>query len=110
MVLSMNRPMKRSGSSLQYFRKRVPADIVALARGKTGSVVLPAGRSGEQSVSVGFTIGADIRISLRTNDAGLAKQRNAAVTEQLEALFAELRLGPPPPVRLPHKQIVALAG
>ncbi len=110
MVLLMNRPMKRSGSSLQYFRKRVPADILAIARGKRGTVVLPAGRSGEPSEVAGFTIGADIRISLRTGDAALAKQRNAAVTEQLEALFSEVRLGPPPPVHIPHKQIVALAG
>ncbi len=110
MVLLMNRPMKRSGSSLQYFRKRVPTDILAIARGKRGTVVLPAGRSGEPSEVAGFTIGADIRISLRTNDAALAKQRNAAVTGQLEALFSELRLGPPPAVRIPHKQIVALAG
>ena len=31
MVLLINRPLKRSGSSREYFRKRVPADVLVRA-------------------------------------------------------------------------------
>ena len=109
-MLSMNRPMKRSGSSSQHFRKRVPADVLTIARGKQCVVMLPPERSDGDQIHIKFTIGAGIRFSLRTRDPTVARQRNAAVTEQVERLFDELRAGPPPPRSLPPKQIVALAG
>lgn len=110
MVLSINRPMKRKGSSFSQFRKRVPDDVLTIARGKRCVVTLPPERPDGDHIHVKFTIGAGIRFSLQTRDPALARQRNAAVTEQVERLFAELRAGPPPPQSLPPKQIVALAG
>ncbi len=110
MVLCMNRPMKRSGSSVQQFRKRLPADIVKLAKGKRATVLLPPETIGGAALVVSFTIGADVRFSLQTRDPSLAKRRNAAVSEQLEELFVRYRSGPPAEQPLTKKQIVALAG
>jgi hypothetical protein len=110
MVLSMNRPMKRPGSSHHQFRKRIPGDIVKLAKGKRATILLPSGMPDGEAIAVSFTIGADVRFSLQTSDAALARRRNAAVTEQLEELFARYRAGPAADQPLTNKQIVALAG
>jgi hypothetical protein len=53
------------------------------------------------------TIGAEISLSLRTADKGLAKQRHAAVLAQLDEHFDRLRAGPKP---LSQKEQVAIAG
>ncbi|MBX3553001.1 MAG: hypothetical protein KF697_11140 [Pseudolabrys sp.] len=110
MVLYINRPMKRSGSSLHQYRKRVPADVFRVMKGKRASVVLPPARPGEEPVHVAFRWGAEVRFSLQTRDPALAKRRNAAVSEQFEELFSIARAGPPPAAPLTTKQIAALAG
>ncbi|MBN9268602.1 MAG: site-specific integrase, partial [Hyphomicrobium sp.] len=102
--------MKRSGSSLHQYRKRIPADVLRVVRGKRASVVLPSDRPGADPIHVAFTWGAEVRFSLQTRDPAVAKRRNAAVSEQFEELFSIARAGPPPVAPLTTKQIAALAG
>lgn len=110
MVLCINRPMKRSESALHQFRKRIPADVLKIAKGQKAVVLLPPEMPDGEPVRVSFTLGNEVRFSLQTPNAALAKRRNASVTEQLEELFAAYRSGPPAPRPLSTKQIAALAG
>lgn len=106
MVLCMARPTRRSGSGNHQLRKRVPADVLAKARGQRVRLRLPVAGEGEP-ILVSVTIGAEISLSLRTADKGLAKQRHAAVLAQLDEHFDRLRAGPKP---LSQKEQVAIAG
>jgi hypothetical protein len=56
-----------------------------------------------------------VKRSLKTKDPALARKRHAAVAAEIEAQWSLLAsggspLGTPAPVRLTHKQIVALSG
>lgn len=96
---------RRDSSSFQ-FQKRVPADIVACARGRSYPITLPAfGPMPEQVVEV--TIRPAISFSLRVRDPAAAKMLVGAVGAQLERIFASLRAGP---IQLTHKQTVMLSG
>lgn len=110
MVLCINRPMKRSGSSIHQYRKRIPADVLRVVKGNRASVILPPDRQGGDPVHVAFKWGAEVRFSLQTRDPTVAKHRNAAASEQFEELFSIARAGPPPAAPLTTKQIAALAG
>lgn len=108
MVLSMNRPMKRSGSSFEQFRKRVPANVLSVARGKKLTFSLPPATPGGEPLLASVTVGKiEVRFSLQTADPSLAKQRNAAATEQFEAMCKAFLNGPR---RLDNKERQALAG
>ena len=107
MVLFMARPTKRSGSSKGQFRKRVPADVLRVARGKAIAFSLPKSHTGDERVFVSVKIGHDITFSLRTEDPSLIKLRHGVALEQFERACAAHREGPR---RLTHKQCVALAG
>ena len=107
MVLLMARPTSRSSSSFLQFRKRVPTDLLAVARGQSLVITLPAEVPGEPDLTVPVKVGREVTFSLRTKSPALAKQRNAIAVAQLERHFEALRKGPVP---LSHKRIVALSG
>ncbi|WP_127075818.1 site-specific integrase [Rhodomicrobium lacus] len=106
-MLFVNRPMQRVGSSLIQFRKRVPDDVLKVAKGKLVTISLPPEDTDGDPILVNVTIGPDIRFSLRTRDPALAKIRNAAATEQLGRAFNAFLRGAQP---LTKKQRIALSG
>ncbi|RRN76003.1 DUF6538 domain-containing protein [Agrobacterium deltaense] len=83
MVLQMPRPFKHPKTGVYYFRVRVPVDLVT-----------QFGKS-------------EVKISLRTKDPTLAKQRFSEKQREFEARCKAFRAKPEV---LPHRQIVALAG
>ena len=107
MVLFMARPTKRSGSSKHQFRKRVPADVHRVARGKRIVFSLPKAHSGDERINVSATLSTEVLISLRTDDPSLAKLRHSAAAEQFERILAAYREGPR---GLTQKQCVELSG
>lgn len=107
MVLFMARPTKRSGSSKHQFRKRVPADVLRVARGRRIVFSLPKAHTGNERILVSATLGAEVLISLRAEEPSLVKLRHSAAAEQFERACAAYREGPR---RLTHKQCHALAG
>lgn len=106
MLLRMPRPMLREGSSVPQFRRRVPNDILDIARGKFVLVELPA-MKGEPSVPVTVTAGQFIKFSLKTYDPDIAKFRHAAANIQVDRHIQAWRQGPS---TINHIQIVALSG
>lgn len=107
MVLAMPRPSARSGSSFLAFKKKVPADLRAVAKG-TRVVVTFEAMGADAKHTAEATIGRDvIGFSLRTRCPNVAKVRQGVATSVVESVFARLRDGPKP---LTHRQIVALSG
>jgi integrase len=103
MLLKMASPMKRQGSSFHQFRKRIPSDVIGKLDGI--NLQIPVGES-----FVPKTLSAKtdtIVISLQTRDPAEAKRRHIAVAAYLDNVWDGIRSGP---VRLSHKQIVALSG
>lgn len=107
MVLLMARPTKRSGSDKHQFRKRIPADVLGVARGKRIMFSLPKTHTGDESIRVSAKIGVEVLISLRTEDDALATLRQGRALEQFERAIAAFREGPR---ALTHKQHIELAG
>lgn len=107
MVLFMARPAKRSGSSKDQFRKRVPADVLHVARGKRITFSLPKAHSGDERIVLSAKIGNEVMFSLRTEEASLIRLRHSAAAEQFERAIAAYREGPR---KLLNKQIYGLAG
>lgn len=107
MVLLMARPTKRSGSSKDQFRKRVPADVLDVARGERIVFSLPKMHTGDGRILVSAKIGAEVLFSLRTEEPSLVKLRHSAAAEQFERACAAYREGPR---GLTHKQRVAFSG
>lgn len=107
MVLFMTRPTKRSGSSRSQFKKRVPSDVLKLARGKQVYFSLPKAHTSDEQLLVAAKVGTHIEFSLRTSEASLAKLRLGKATEQFERFCAAYREGPR---SLTLKQCHALAG
>jgi len=107
MVLFMARPTKRSGSSKHQFRKRVPADVLRVARGKDIAFSLPKSHGSSERILVSAKIGNEVVFSLRTEEPSLVKLRHSAAAEQFERTLAAYREGPR---RLTNKQCHALAG
>ena len=71
MVLRMTRPTKRTESSFLTFRKRVPADILAKAKGQSVTIQFPAEGS-DEAATVTVKIeptGAETHIYARYNGA-----------------------------------------
>ncbi|TPK80396.1 hypothetical protein FJ527_01065 [Mesorhizobium sp. B2-4-18] len=100
MGLLMPTPVRNPKTFIFQLRVRVPADLVAIARGKV--VGLPVGGSIKQ-----VTIGDAVKVSLGTRDPNEAKERYAAAYAALTAFWAALRNGPS---ALSQKQTFALAG
>jgi integrase len=105
MVLSMARPVQRRGSSRHQFRRRVPRDVLAKARGRRIAFRFPRDDGSEEIVTV--TAGTEVMFSLRTADARTARERQGLALAQFEEWCETIRRGPRP---LTAKQRVALAG
>ncbi|MEI9901006.1 MAG: tyrosine-type recombinase/integrase [Hyphomicrobium sp.] len=105
MPLAMTRPTKRGDSSSFQFKKRTPAALLTAKKGERLTFDLPS-TTGEQ-IRVSATVGPILKLSLRTRDNDLAKQRCAAVNSQVDQLLAALSGGPR---RLSQREVVALAG
>ena len=84
MVLRMARATKRPECGVYQFRKRVPADVIALAGGPK-----------------------EIKVSLRTKDEADARRLFRKVEAEHEARWAQVRLGLQD---LDDRQVAALAG
>jgi integrase len=97
----MARPVSRKDSAVLRFRQRVPLDLVGKAEGRL--LLVPLGTEMVE-VRVGR---AEVSFSLRTSDRAEAKVRQAIAASHVNDLWQRLRCGP---VRLSHKQAVALAG
>ncbi|MCB8840042.1 tyrosine-type recombinase/integrase [Aurantimonas sp. VKM B-3413] len=102
----MTRPTTRENSSSAQFRRRVPTDIAARARGEYFQVEVPASSS---SPAITFTARAGIylKFSLRTRDPAVASYRLSVANSQAERWFDALRREPS---GLSHKMLVALSG
>ena len=103
MALRMARPTRIKSSSSVYFRERIPSDVLAKAKGM--AFALPVGDE-LAHVTVGPNA-ATIKVSLRTSDDRLAKDRQRQVGAYLSRCWESLRKGP---ARLTHKETVALSG
>lgn len=68
MVLTTTRPTKRSGSSASQFKKRVPSDVLKVARGKKIIFSLPKTVSSDERIIVCAKMGSHKEFSLRTSD------------------------------------------
>jgi integrase len=104
MLFRLVRPVKRTGSRNRYFVKRIPSDVRAKAVGL--ALAIPIGDH-----THAFTISprADmVRISLRTDEPGEVKARQAQVDAYLDLVWQALRKDNPVP--LSHRQATALAG
>lgn len=102
MLLRMPSPTKLSGSSVHYLRKRAPADILDKAKGLM--LHLPIG---DETVSVRLGDNGIVKVSLRTHDPRRAKERQAQALSYLDDVWRGLREGP---IRLNHRQVIALSG
>lgn len=104
MGLLMASPTKHRTTGVYYFRERVPADLVEIAKGRR--IVVPVGD--EQR---GVTIGAEVKVSLDAREPRIAKERHKGVSTAVQEIWnrfrQELTTGP---ITLTHKQIEALAG
>lgn len=108
MVYRMARPTKRSDSRVAQFERHVPADVQALANGRTVRIELSPAFGEADPLGVTVAVRGDrVRFSLRTDERALLARRHAEAQAALEAFFEGLRRGP---VRLTHKQNVALSG
>jgi len=107
MVLFMTRPTKRCGSSKGQFKKRVPTDVLRVARGKKIYFSLPKTLTSDECILVSVKIGTLVEFSLRTAETSLLKLRLNKAAEQFERICAAYREGPS---RLTHRQCHALAG
>ncbi|MDQ0448136.1 tyrosine-type recombinase/integrase [Methylobacterium aerolatum] len=96
--------MKRPDSRFAQFDKRIPADVRALAVGRT--LAIPVGA---ETVLITVTPRmAAIRLSLRTSDPSEVQARQGQVCAYLAATWAALRSHRP--VTLSRRQANALAG
>lgn len=102
----MASPVRRDDSAFLQLRKRIPADVLAGAKGRAFVIELPAVGS-KPAVTVSAKLAAEVKLSLRTADPAEAKVRMASVTAALGAVVDGIRKGP---VALTHMQIVALSG
>ena len=107
MVLAMSRPLRRTDTSFLHFRKRIPADILRLAKGKTFTFVIPCDDPNEPEIVATVRLNAEMKFSLRTREPAIAKLRAGLATAQFERYCNGLRNGPRP---LTHKEIIALSG
>ena len=100
MVLAMPSPFKHPITGVYWYRQRVPARLKATAKGQPATVTI------DGHVSF-LTIGAEIKVSLRTKSPAEAKR----VAPEAQAEFDRIWLGfETGPVSLSLKQIVALSG
>jgi hypothetical protein len=68
MGLRMSSPTKHRTTGVYYFRERVPADLVEMARGRR--IVVPIGDEQRD-----VTLGAEVKVSLDAREPRLVKER-----------------------------------
>lgn len=102
MVLRMSSPVRLNGSSVHYLRKRIPSDLKEKAIGELLHVPV-----GDDTVTVRVGDNGIVKLSLRTHDPRIAKERQAVALSHLDDVWRGLREGP---VRLSHRQVIALSG
>lgn len=105
MALPMTRPTRRRESSFLTFRKRTPKDILAKAKGQVVTIAFPPDSEGQRTAT--FTIGPEIKFSLKARDPANARARTGFAESFLAQHWEAIRKGP---VSLTHKQTVALSG
>ena len=87
MGLRMASPTKREGSTFKQFRQRIPADVLAKARGMTLRVPV-----GAETALVRLGNGtASVKCSLRIRDPREAKERQAQALTYLDAVWRSER-------------------
>lgn len=100
MVLAMPSPYKHPSTGVYWYRQRVPARLQSAAKGKLVTVTI----DGYPSTP---TLGADIKVSLRTKSPAEAKRLSLEAQGEFDRVWMGFETGP---VRLTLKQITALAG
>ncbi|WEK03275.1 MAG: site-specific integrase [Candidatus Devosia phytovorans] len=100
MVLSMPRPYKHKATGVYWYRQRVPAHVMSVAKGQTVSVIV-------SGTVLRRTVGEALVVTLATKEPAEAKLRASAVQSQFDAIWIAFAK---PPERLTLKEIVALAG
>lgn len=100
MVLSMPRPFKHPKTGTYWYRQRTPAAHKTIAVGKTVTVTID-GRISQPK------IGSTIQVSLWTKDVAEAKRLAGEAQSQFDKVWLSFNDAP---VKLSHKQIVALSG
>ena len=100
MAFRMARPWRDPKTGVLHLRQRTPRDLFERVRGQMVSLPI-----GDDLATV--KIGVVVQVSLRTRDAVEAKARHASADAALKKLWEAQRHGP---VRLTHRQAVALAG
>lgn len=100
MVLPMPSPYKHPDTGVYWLKQRVPARLVAVARGKMVTVTV-------DEVPCVVKVGEYLKVSLRTKDAAEAKRRGYETEGEFSRVWLSFEHGPVP---LTLKQITALAG
>ncbi len=107
MVLRMPGPVRRKGSDIWYYQRRVPRAVIELAAGRSFFISLPSNDNQAMPLEVRPTATGTMWFSLHTTDEVLANLRHAAALSQLERHWENLKNGP---VALSRKQRSALSG
>ncbi len=105
MLYRLVRPVKRPGSSIPQFVKRIPADVLPLARGRSFHFSIASGVTKLVRVSASADM---VRFSLGTHDPAEAKARLGRATAVFEEICKALRAKAP--VNLTYAQATALGG
>lgn len=100
MVLSMPSPYKHPSTGVYWLKQRVPARLLAVAKGKSVTVTV-------DGMPCTVKLGDYIKVSLRTKTIAEAKQRANEAEAEFNRIWLSFENGP---VKLTLKQITALAG
>jgi integrase len=96
----MPRPYKHKVTGVYWYRQRVPAKVLSVAKGQTVSVIV-------SGTVLRRTVGNELVVTLATKEPAEAKLRASAVQSQFDAIWSAFAKSPE---RLTLKDIVALAG
>lgn len=106
MVLRMARPTTRDNSTVGFFKRRTPLDLIDRARGEYVRIDLPALKA-ERAVTSMVRVGQFVKLSLRSRDPEVIRHRHSSANAQLDRHFHALRHGAS---ELSHRELVALSG
>src|SRR5690554_2852477 len=100
MVLPMPSPYKHPATGVYWIKQRVPARLLARAKGHLVTVTV-------DEVPSEVKLGEYIKVSLRTKNAAEAKKRAVEAEAEFSRIWLSFENGP---VSLTLRQITALAG
>ncbi|MER9868755.1 site-specific integrase [Mesorhizobium sp. M0136] len=106
MALRMTSPTTRPHSANRYLVRRVPTDILKVARNERVILHFPKSKF-DPALFIQPKLGNVVSFSLGTSDKLVAKVRTSIAVTQLERAYEALRVGP---TTLSQRQIVALSG